>query len=137
MHYLALFPNRAKSGIVLIEIVLTGDPLYRPVYIYWESVLFPGTIINETTFPNFQINIFYYSSYKITWQVDYIYKCMYVQTKKNLGKRTYFHYLSERLQCCTYVEILAFSELRNSIFFSQVGPVWVWGRNFIKHLSSG
>ena len=22
---------------------------HRPVYIYWESVLFPGTIINETT----------------------------------------------------------------------------------------
>ena len=27
-HYLALFSNRVKPGTVLIEIVLTGDPLY-------------------------------------------------------------------------------------------------------------
>ena len=27
-HYLAQFSNRVKSGIVLIEILLNGDPLY-------------------------------------------------------------------------------------------------------------
>ena len=89
-----------------------ADSLFtRPVYIYWESVLFPGTIINETTFPNFQINIFYYSSYKITWQVDYIYKCMYVvfKPKKKIGKtRLIFIICLKGCNCCTYVEISPF-----------------------------
>ena len=45
MHYLVLFPNRAKLGIVLIEIVLTGDPLInesnpKPVSIKTETLLF-------------------------------------------------------------------------------------------------
>ena len=30
--------------------------------------------------------------------------------------------------CCTFMDILALSELRNSIFFSQVGPVCVLDR---------
>ena len=86
------------------NLICNFNPNGRPVYIYWESVLFPGTIINETTFPNFQINIFYYSSYKITWQVDYIYiyvcylQLVSFQTKKIWENETYFHYLSERLQ---------------------------------------
>ena len=44
------------------------------------------------------------------------------QTKKT---RLIFIICLKGCNCCTYVEILAFSELRNSIFFSQVGPVWV------------
>ena len=111
MYWNTLFYDRTTSsttfsillGALLTEIwyclQLCGTNC-RPVYIYWESVLFPGTIINETTFPNFQINIFYYSSYKITWQVDYIYIGMYVvfKPKKIWENETYFHYLSERLQ---------------------------------------
>ena len=39
MYYLALFSNRVKLGTVLIEIVLTGDPLYIPIYIFSISAL--------------------------------------------------------------------------------------------------
>ena len=42
----------------------------RPVYIYWESVLFPGTIMKWDYFSQYSDK---YSDNKITWQVDYIY----------------------------------------------------------------
>ena len=52
---------------------------YRPVYIYWESELFPGTIMKWDNFSQYSDKyFFYYSSNKITWQVDYIYIYMYI-----------------------------------------------------------
>ena len=82
-------------------------------------------------FPIFRMISFYYSSYKITWQVDYIHIYLFYiqlvsfQTKKIWEKETYFHYLSERLQLLHFCGHPCLQRV------SQVGPVWVWGQNFI------
>ena len=47
-------------------------------------------------------------------------------TPKRFGKtRLIFINCLKACNCCTLMDIIACSELRNSIFFSQVGPVWV------------
>ena len=63
---------------------------------------------NETTFPNFQINTFCYSSYKITWQVDCIPIYMYVITsvlQKNVPSTVVIYY------CAWYICFSAWQTL--------------------------
>ena len=67
---------------MFIYIILSLLVFCSPEYFYLETVLFQTTILNETIFPDFQINFSYHHfSYKITWQVDYIHRSMCKKSK--------------------------------------------------------
>ena len=74
----------------------------RPGYFYWETVLFQTTILKWDYFSKFSDFFYHHFSYKITWQLNYIYIHMYgihiqlvsfqtLHTKKMWENETYFH----------------------------------------------